>query len=267
MDEIIKHLGFLQESSNKTCNYLYDKDLNVIQFFCLGLLRRIDDTTTTTKVLFELLPNNDKHEFTIGIMFRTLILDTLISMNLFELISDLKLKAKSKEEIDKEVIEFCNIFLSDGLNTTINYIDDAEKLKITTNIQTKAAFKNMGNIYNAFFENYQNDGSRPILKYKKKYTAKQLFEKLANSKNYSMLSKIYDGYAYLSKYDHFGIIYYNAINQESEYKMKIYSDAVQDFVAHNSFIHIILASNSNNDSIIDEYSQIAGNYLMKNFAQ
>lgn len=264
MDEIIKHLEFLQASSDKTCQYLSGKEINTIQLFCLGLLRRVDDTTTATKALFELLPKNNKHEFSIGIMFRALILDTLISMNLFKLIKELEAQGKTAEEKEEAVKELCNTFLSDGLNATLSYIQDAETLGMRTSAETKQSFKYMGQVYKPFFDNYPEDGTRPTLKFAKKHTAKQLFEILAKSNDLKEVAKIYDSYAYLSKYDHFGIIYYNAINEKLETKISIYTNAAEAFIAHIALIHVILAIYSNNDKFINEQSQITNGYLLIN---
>ncbi len=262
MDKLIKHLEFLQTTSDKTCKYLSGKEINILQLFCLGLLRRIDDTTTATKVLFELLPKNHKHEFSIGIMFRALVLDTLISMNLYKLIKDLEAENKTPEEIEEAVKEFCNTFLSDGLSATLGYIQEAETLGMRTAEETARAFKNMGVVYKPFFDNYPDDGTKPKLKFTKKHTAKQLFEILAKANGLKEVSKIYDSYAYLSKYDHFGIIYYNAINERLDTKTKIYSDASEAFVAHHAFIHVILARYSSNDTFINEQTKAANDYLL-----
>lgn len=264
MDELLKHLEFLQTSSDKTYQYLSGKEINTIQFFCLGLLRRVDDTTTATKALFELLPKNHKHEFSIGIMFRALILDTLISMNLFKLIKDLEAEGKTAEETEEAVKEFCNTFLSDGLNVTLSYVQDAETLGMRTAEETALSFKNMRHVYKPFFDNYPEDGTRPTLKFKKKHTAKQLFEILAKSNDLKEVAKIYDSYAYLSKYDHFGIIYYHAINEKLETKLNIYTNATEAFVAHIALIHVILARHSNNDEFINDQSRITNDYLLNN---
>lgn len=132
MDIIIQHLEFLQVSSGKTCQYLSNKELNTIQFFCSGLLRRIDDTTTSIKALFELLLPNQKHGFSIGLLLRALILDTLISMYIIKLIKDLESQGKTPKETEIEVERLCNVFLSDGLSHALTYIEDAQKLRLRT---------------------------------------------------------------------------------------------------------------------------------------
>lgn len=264
MKKLIDHLNFLQVVSDKTCQYLSGKEINTIQLFSLGLLRRVDDTTNATKVLFEFLPKNHKHEFSIGIMFRTLILDTLITMNLYKIIKDLEGQGKAEEVIEEAVKEFCNTFLSDGLNATLSYIQDAEKFGIRTKSETTKSFKNMGHVYKPFFDNYLGDGTRPALKFTKRYTAKQLFENLANTSDLKEVAKIYDTYAYLSKYEHFGIIYYHAINESLESKNNIYSNAAEAFVAHVVLIHIVLAKYSKYDDFINQQSQITNEYLLNN---
>jgi len=262
MDKLIKHLEFLQLSSDKTCQYFTGKEINTIQFFCLGLLRRIDDTTTSTKVLFELLPINNKHDFSIGIMFRALVLDTLISMNLYKLIKDLKADKKSPEETEEAIKVFCNTFLSDGLNTTLNHIQDAETFDMKTPAETAQAFKNMGHLYKSFFDNYPDDGTRPNLKIKEISNAKKLFQNLAKSNELKEISKVYDIYAYFSKYDHFGIIYFTAINEPLSIKLKIYKNVIEIFIAHHALIHEILSEFSSNDTFINEQKRLANQYLM-----
>ena len=262
MDQLIKRLDFLQTTSEKTNQYLSGKELSTIQFFCSGLLKRIDDTTTSTKTLFELLPKNNKYEFTIGIMFRALILDTLISMNLFKLIDELKKGKNSAEEAEAKVEEFCNTFLSDGLSNTLSYIQDAETFGMKSPEDTARTFKNMGNVFKPFFDNYPNDGTKPKLKFTKKHTAKQLFEILAKTENLKEISKIYDTYSYLSKYDHFGIIYYNAIHEKLETKLGIYDNISKTFVAHIGLIHVILERHSNNDSFLKSQLKLTNAYLL-----
>jgi len=262
MDVLIKHLDFLQASSERTCRYLSDKEINTIQFFCLGLLRRIENTTTSTKVLTGLLLQNHEHGFSIGILFRTLMVDTLISMNLLKLISDNEAQGATKEEKEKAVNEFCNTFLSDGLKETLNYIQDAKTFGMKTADETALIFKNMSNVYKPFFKNYQDDGTRPELKYNKKHTAKQLFENLAKSNDLKELSKIYDSYSYLSKYEHFGIVYFHSINENFDSKHDLFNKATEVFVRHNAFLHFVLSKYSGNDPFIKKQSQLANDYFL-----
>lgn len=263
MDKLIKHLDFLQESSDKMCQYLSEKKINTIQFFCLGLLRRIDDTTTATKILFGLLSKNYKYEFSIGIMFRTLLLDTLIGMNLKKLINDSEAQG-TDADIEQSVNEFCNVWLSDGLRVTLNYIQDAETYGMRTAEETAHTFKSLGHTFKPFFDNYPNDGTRPALKFKNAPNAKEVFKNLAKTDYLKEAAKIYDSYVYLSKYDHFGSIYYHAINETLENKIKIYANAAETFVAHNALIHVVLARHSQNNNFINKQSRIANDYLLNN---
>lgn len=264
MDKLIKHLEFLQASSEKTCNYLSDKKINTIPFFCSGLLRRIDDTTTSIKALFELLLPNQKHGFSIGLLFRALILDTLISMYILKFIKDLESQEKTPKETKIEVERLCKVFLSDGLSHALTYIEDAKKLRIRTEEEKIQDFITMGNIFKPFFDNYPNDGTRPKLKFNERFNAIQLFEKLAKNNDFEKASEIYDIYTYLSKYEHFGIVYFHAINEKLDGKLDIFSKAVKAFVGHNAILHWILAQYAENDIFIKEQSRLANDYLLNN---
>lgn len=122
----------------------------------------------------------------------------------------------------------------------------------------------MGNIFNPFFDNYQIDGTKPKLKFTKRFKAIQLFEKLAKNNDFEKASEIYDIYTYLSKYEHFGIVYFHAINENLDGKLDIFSKAVKAFIGHNAILHFVLAKYSQNDEFIKEQSQFANDYLLNN---
>lgn len=228
----LEHLDFLQASSGRTCKYLSGKNINIVQLFCLGMLRRIHNTTTANRILYKQFEKNPSLDFSIGISFRALILDYLVSMSVLNEINEWEAEQKNDQEIDDAMKEVCEIFLSDGIRQTLSYIQDAEKLGFTTSKQTVETFKIMGEVYKPFLDNYPGDGTKPLLKHNNQKTAKQLFEILAKTKELKKASTLYDSYAYLSKYDHFGIIYYNAINEPIEKKIGIYFNVSEAIVAH-----------------------------------
>ena len=262
MKKIIKHLAFIQNSSAHTCQYLSGKEINTIQLFCFGLLRRIDETATSTELLIKQLEHNPKFDFAVGILFRALLLDTLISMNMLNLIHELEAAQKTDEEMGIAIKEFCEDSLSDGLKQTLSYIEDAEKYFHKTPAETAATFKNLGATFKPFFDNYPDDGTKPVLKYKDQKTAKKWFEVLAKTNDLNEVSKLYDSYAYLSKYDHFGIVYYHAINEPLDSKIGIYSNVSEAFVAHNTLVHVILSRHSQDDQFLNEQKDKANSYLL-----
>ncbi len=262
MDKITQHLQFIQKSSKTTCNYLSGRNLNQIQFFCLGLIRRINDISNSTLTLFKIIDENPNQEFAIGILFRTLTLDALISSELHELISDCEKKLLDAEKIKEKVNNYCEIVLSDGLNSTLNYIKMSELFGFTSFNETKKSYQSIVDLCKNFFKTYQNDGSQPILKYTTKINATNIFKKLASNAELKKLSQIFDCYTYYSKYDHFGILYYHTKNSELDLKVKMYTKATEMFIVHNTLIHHILNTYSNADQVILNQKNELNNYLL-----
>jgi hypothetical protein len=265
LENIIEHLTFLHNSASETVQYLSEKKINKIQFFCMGMLKRVEDTATAGKLLFAQFHGNPvdlpKYDFAIGILFRTLLLDTLISMNILNEIHKLEAEHKNAEEVEMVLNFNCDIYLADGLKKTLSYIEDAEKYFKKTPEETASSFTNMAKTFSPFFETYQYDGSKPILKHKQIITAKGLFENLAKTKDLNNVSKLYDSYAYLSKYDHFGILYYHTINESIDIKISIYLTVIQAFVAHNTLLHVILARHSESNHFLNEQKNKTNAYL------
>ena len=263
METIISHLEFLEKTSGDTCRYLYPNQLTSIQTFCLGLLERLNHTTLTLKTLFQEMQKELKHEFSAGVLTRALLLDTLISMNLYKLIKDCETAGKLEAEIEVSVKEFCETILSDGLEKTFLYLKSARDFGFINEQQLKDSYNNLAVVHKPFLNPHSNDGTKPELKHKQFYSPTRLFQNLTNTADLKKVASLYDTYLYYSKYDHFGILYYQVVRERHGNKLKIYLKAIESFVAAQAFLHVIVDKYTPNDNFLKAQSNLTNKYLLE----
>lgn len=262
MEKILEHINFLQVNSQKTYDYISQKKEYKILFFCSGILKRIDDTTTSSRILFNLLEQNEKLEFTIGISYRAILLDILICLNWRKKIEDAKIEKLSITEIESLSTTFCNIYLSDGLKYAIK---SHSKINNTNkSIEISELYKLFKTNYVEYFEDTQNDESKLNLKFKGAKSGSQLLDELLLNNDLKDASKqIYQTYDFLSKYDHYNILYFDIINQKLQEKLIQYENVLESFVIHLYNTYYILSFFMKNDEFITKQYEIASNYLKK----
>jgi hypothetical protein len=258
-----EHLKFIISNSDEVSNYLYGKELSVTQTFCLGIIERLHHSSKTIITLLEKIEQEPSHEYSIGIITRALLLDTLTGMNLFKIFSESEALNEHKEITNEKATIFCEINLADGLSKTISYLADAKKYGFINDNQLKEAYKNTVASKSNFFEPYQNNGTIPVLKHKKYFSPRQLFEILALDENMKRTASIYDAYLYFSKYDHFGIMYYEIIRQHKTEKENIYLEAFEGLVAHLAFLIIVLFKTLDTDEFLNNKAIQANQYFSK----
>lgn len=255
IDKITEILRFLSEKSDVIINHCNNKEVNTIQLFCLTMIRRLNESCFSLAYLFEILRQNEKVEFSIGVQSRVLIADSLISMDLFRLITSLENEGSGK--IETELKNLCDIYLSDGLQHTVSYHKDNKDYEFKSKEETDLAYKSIVIRFENFFKTYSSEDTNPILKFSNKEISevtnvKKIFKRLANSEHFKNIASIYEDYAYFSKYDHFGIMYLNFANNDIERKLDIYSKSVEIFSMHFYFILTILKLNAVGNEIITE---------------
>ena len=240
METSFQNLNFVIEHYGKTSQYLDNKDLNSIQFFCIGLLERLSSSSLALNTLLDKMNANPSLEYACGIILRSTLLDALIVLNLYNIL--IENEASTKTDADKEQIvkEFCDTMLSDGLENTLKYIKAAKDVNIINQQQLKDTYKNFVEGRQMFFEPYTNDGSIPVVKNKKYYSPTELFKRIANNPKLKELSKIYDSYLFFSKYDHFGILYYEVSRQQYIDQLDRICKGIDLFVGTNSILHLAL---------------------------
>lgn len=262
METPFKHLAFFVTHISKTLSHFKDKELTETQMVCIGLLERLRNISIQLNLTLGNIEKLPHLEFSAGILIRAIILDNLISLSLFKLLADCEKDVVPTNEINNIVKEYCNRILSDGLSGTLSYAELSKELNFHDEGQIEKAFNNFAITYQGYINPHLNDGSKPVLKFKRFPNAKDLFKELAKTQELRELSKIYDAYLFYSKYDHFGVLYFDIINVDHSTKIKKLDTSINLFVRHQAILHGILFQFSNEDSFLKSQYDIAGEYLL-----
>lgn len=265
IDAIIKQLNFIYKNSNVIINHYKNSEINTIQFFCLTMLKRLNESCFSLAYLFEILKQNKKIEFSIGVQCRVLIADSLISMDLFR--KNTSLENEGNQKIEAELKKLCDIYLSDGLQHTVTYYNDNKKFNFKTKEETDFAIKEIAVRFEYFFKPYNFGGPDPLLKFSNKEIkdvtiVKNIFCRLAKNDQFKNISSIYESYAYFSKYDHFGIMYLDFANHDLDRKLDIYNKSLEIFSMHFYFIFTIFKKYTNEDEIITKIHKEVEQYFV-----
>jgi len=264
MDTSITHLRFINDHCNKTSIYLDKKTINKIQVFCLGLLERLSNSSNAIAILLEQIQVNPSLEYACGIILRSSLLDALIVFNLYQKMTENEDGLRTYTEKEQILNKFCESIFSDGLENTIRYLKEAKNLNLLTQGILQESYVNLVKGKEFLFEPYNNLGSEPIVKEKKPFSPTSLFKNIAISPKLKELSKIYDSYLFFSKYDHFGIIYYEVRKYEFVNKLRLIRQSIEILMLSHAILHLILRSFSDNDSYLNDQSNIAAKYLSDN---
>lgn len=234
------HLDFAARIANEICQHLQAKEsLSLNESFILGLSERLKFSVKGIDTLLCELQDIPELEFSIGIILRAMLLDILIGLNFYRIVSESYLKGISSEEMLRLSQEFSEQMLSDGLDKTLDYFELSYKLGFISEKDLLSKYDAVESKYNIFFKKRSNCMSRPVVKHKKFHAPKKLFELLANSST-KKLSQLYDQYLFYSKYDHFGIQYMDIIRIQYSFKMQVMSEVIQHLSLHAMNIAFML---------------------------
>lgn len=239
------------------------KSLNSVQILSIALLERLCKTSKALRILLSNIDNDQDLEHSCGIILRSSLLDTLIAFNLYTKHINAEINSVTKVKDEEQINEFCDKALADGLVHTIKYIKAAKDSNIIDQQQLEQTYKNLTENYSTFFDSYPNDGTTPELKskYKQFLSPEKLFKSLAQAPKFKELSKIYESYLFFSKYDHFGIQYYEVSRKPFSDKKNLIKQAIDFFVGIQVILHDLLDSYSNNDLFLKNQAMISGSYL------
>lgn len=261
MEKIQDYIDFIELNSKSIFEHITKIRENKIIYFCSGITKRLNDVITSSKVLFNQINENKNIEFSIGIIYRAIILDTLICLNWRKDIESGKINKISFEELEANSLQYCNEYLSDGikhamLNMEIVNLNEKDKSKVSN------FYKLIVRNYPEYFEDYANNGSKPKLKFANAKGASSLFKQLQQNKDLEGASSlIFQSYDFLSKYDHFNVIYFDMIDQRLQDKIKHYEIVLESFIIHLLNLNYILSIFLKNDEFINTQNNIISNYF------
>ena len=261
MENSFQYLNYLTDTISKTTRHLHDKRLTSIQYFSIGLLERLSKSAISLKLLLTNLEDQKALEYSIGVILRSSILDTLIVYNFYKHLLEAEDGNRTQTEKEDIIKPFCDLVLSDGLSQTLKYVKMANQMNVISNESLLNVYHNLTTNLSGFFEKYENDGSEPILLHKKPLSPTSLFRTIANTPGLKDYTAIYDLYLFFSKYDHYGIMYFELSKQSFEEKMSRIYAAVELLIAPCAMLHMALKMYSPKDILLTKQCNISAKYL------
>jgi hypothetical protein len=264
MNDTNKHIDFLRTNIPITLNIFNDKDLKPTQLFAIGLLERLYYSSFSFGLQIDDYKKFKQLDFSIGLTLRALLLDALISFNLYKTIYDLENSEQSILDIENVADEYCNRVLADGLRQTVKYFQTAKDCNLIDDTKLKDNFNDIALYYQFYLHNHNSDGSPPKVSFDKPMPNPELFKNLANDNDLSFLSRLYDAYNFYSKYDHFGILYFRVIRQDLKSCLKQFENCIAILLKHLLNLLFILDQFSDGDKNVRQQLVIATEYQIKN---
>ena len=106
-ERLNNHLDFIEEITGKTLKHFTDNELSEVQKFCFGLIERLNLSCKSISLLLDKFFEETKYEYSLGVIMRASLLDSLIAMNVYRIILESKNKEEKKEVLDVQVSNFC----------------------------------------------------------------------------------------------------------------------------------------------------------------
>ena len=261
METTINHLTFLREQLDNILLHYKGKKVESIEYFSLGMLERLNNSIVSLSILIPEYQKDNRIEYSVGIILRSLLLDVLINLNLYILLKEKKEKNESPQFIVDELTQFANIFLSDGIKHTMDYMETVHEEGVINKEELQEGYNSFVKKYSIFFDEYKYDGSKPKQVIKNDLSNKKLFKTIMSFPEFRALGNIYDTYNFFSKYDHFGILYFELIRQPKEEKDSRITRSVELFFFHVFILLIILLEINEKDKELEQIQHIIGDKM------
>jgi hypothetical protein len=244
--ELENRLNYTITKTDELLSHFNNTSGNEIHFFCLHMLERLNFSSVGLSTIAKEILIKTQLEYSAGIILRTVLLDYMIVLNAQVIIVK---NLQTPIELHEKLKNFCSIMLSDCINHTINSI---KKLRIPQK-DLKKIYTGIVQAYPDDFEQYNNDGSCPIVKEKKSFPNGKLFEDIFNSKEFRKYSDVYQAYLFYSKYDHFGKMYYDLLRHDFKNRFFKLNESVKVFPRKIMFVTLILIILYPNDKFLEKY--------------
>jgi hypothetical protein len=207
--------------------------MNQIDFLCLAMLDRLNLSCHSLEILFEDLKHNTKSEYSCGIIARSVLLDTMISLNAMIKLLD------EDEKRNENLNDYCSIWLADSLKHSIDNVSKLYEHK--SKEERENLIQSFINYNPDFFEEETISSDKPMLKgkFKKPHKPEQLYNNIKNS-DLRMFASVYEGYLFYSKYDHFGQLFYEISRKDIKMRIDFLNRAIGVFPHHFYYLLVIL---------------------------
>ena len=90
-------MSFLIDHTKKTLDYFDKNEIDNTRLFILGFLERLFHASITLKLIIPAYKKEVEHEYSLGIILRSLLLDNLIILSVYKTLKDNKNISKNEQ--------------------------------------------------------------------------------------------------------------------------------------------------------------------------
>lgn len=253
------HVDWLAEHSLKTLQNLKDNIEDELDKYLALSLDRLYKTTAGLSLLLASYDKNLQLSFSIAIIYRTALLDCVLTLHLY-IINDEELSGLSHDESIARLNEVCKSYLADGIYRLIDIIKREKELGHMSKDELEESYNHYVKAYSDFFEDYKFDGSEPIRLIKKYYSPKKISKRIINSKKFKAFESVYGKYDLYSKFEHISSVYYDLARTPTNTINRWFHESTKHLILHSVMVHALMKEIdpkdmflSNQFSNIDEY--------------
>ena len=227
------------------------RENNSINFFCLCIIDRLRSSSLGLKSLVENVVDRQELEFSCGLIVRAIILDYMSVIYALQLMNDgwiieakppaTALNAPQPGQKSKDLLsleKFCDIMLADSPSYMVEDVHNSGGRY--TSAESGLLYSNIVKRFPSAFEPYLHDGTKPVRKYKERFTAGKLYQLIYSSPITRGTASIFEAYSIYSKYDHFGEVYYGTSRRPFMQKMMHLDQSIRAFPRSLLFTSTIL---------------------------
>jgi len=226
------------------------------------MLQRLAYSSKAIKKLLADYTDNPEFDFSIGVLIRPVILDSLIGFNLLAILKTCLAQNLEHDLTIEKINIFCNGILSDGLMQTLKYFNQLESYGLIASDDLRDMYNQFSVAYSDFLEQPEGKNTMPRAKYRIDSTANNQFRKLAVDPELKPMGHtLYELYNIYSKYDHFGFLFFEVYNYERDIKEKRMSAAISLFVNHCANLYDMLQRVTPKDQFIEAKFKSSKEYL------
>jgi len=230
--------------------------------FLIGLYERLVKGLRSVQYLQGDKENALAHEFSIGLIIRTLCLDSLIIYDLTNTVNGFGNKSLGDAANYETVLNFARRGLAAGLNYATSTAEKAFKEGLFENDEHyKRYIDSFVHNHRGYFEEYKERGKVPKLKYSPLDNGWHLTKRLLKT-DFKFLSGLYFAYDVYSKYEHYGLLYYDVKHGKTIDKDKQFVGICEKFLYSNAMVGVLLSFNLT-DQFLNTQNGINAGYLEK----
>ncbi len=263
MSKYLNHLNFVRAHAEKTIKEIGVKHhTEQLEIYLMLMLDRLHNSTKGIIKLFPSFLKRDNYEYPLALIFRSQLMDTLMTFNLYIKLNEVG--NLNNSEIKDELNSMSERFLAEGIIYVLKAMEEDRKFELISEDEIKKVYKDIYSQCRPYMEIYDGNGT-PLLKKYQVVQLKQLGTKIKAHPTYKNMASISSVYDLFSKYAHFGIYSYYVANNDVALKRDRINRCVEFNSIHSMMLHMLIRETFLDHTFLPEHSDIIAQFCQKNY--